>query len=59
MTKISIGDYVDSVEDARQAKAKVKPLIVLILTDGRADDPDGLKELLLEMAGRLDAVKAP
>lgn len=29
--------YVESVEDAKVSKAKVKPLILLCLTDGRAD----------------------
>lgn len=52
-------DYVDSVEDARAAKTKVKPMIVLVLTDGRADDPDGLRDCIIEFASRLDAAKAP
>lgn len=33
-------------------------MIVLVLTDGRADDPDGLRDLLIEMAGRLDEIRA-
>lgn len=53
------GDYVDSVEDAKTTKTKIKPLIVLCLTDGRPDDPDGVKDCLIEMAGRLDEVRAP
>ncbi|SCV71986.1 BQ2448_4680 [Microbotryum intermedium] len=53
-------DVVDRVEDAKAGKgAKVKPLICIVLTDGRADDTDGLRDLLVEMAQRLDAVRAP
>ncbi|KAJ8294158.1 hypothetical protein OF846_002722 [Rhodotorula toruloides] len=33
-------DYVERVEDARQTKERVKPLLLLVLTDGRADDTD-------------------
>ena len=37
--------YIESVEDARKAKgAKVKPMVVVCLTDGRADDSDLVKE---------------
>lgn len=54
------GDYVDAYEDSKAAKgARMKPMIVLVLTDGRADDPDGVKDCIIEMAGRLDDAKAP
>ena len=37
--------YIESVEDARKTKgAKVKPMVVVCLTDGRADDSDLVKE---------------
>ncbi|GAA5850552.1 hypothetical protein JCM8547_001911 [Rhodosporidiobolus lusitaniae] len=52
-------DYVESVEDARGTKTRVKPLLLLILTDGRADDPDMVKDICVEMAQRLDEVRAP
>jgi Mg-chelatase subunit ChlD len=52
-------DYVDSAEDAKETKSRLKPMILIVLTDGRADDPDGLKDVIVEMAGRLDAVRAP
>jgi len=35
--------YVERVEDAKAARARVKPMLVLVLTDGRADDPDMVK----------------
>ncbi|GAA5917041.1 hypothetical protein JCM5296_001824 [Sporobolomyces johnsonii] len=52
-------DYVEKVEDARAARTKVKPLLLLVLTDGRADDPDMVKDILVEFAARLDEVRAP
>ncbi|KAM0791516.1 hypothetical protein ACM66B_005967 [Microbotryomycetes sp. NB124-2] len=52
-------DYVERVEDAKPRKQKVKPMIVVIATDGRADDADGVKDCVLEMASRLDEVRAP
>ncbi|GAA5961185.1 hypothetical protein JCM21900_005892, partial [Sporobolomyces salmonicolor] len=36
-------DYVEKVEDARAARVKVKPLLLLVLADGPADDPDMMK----------------
>ncbi|SGY94192.1 BQ5605_C037g11635 [Microbotryum silenes-dioicae] len=53
-------DVVDRIEDAKAGKGpKIKPLICIVLTDGRADDTDGLRDLLVEMASRLDEVRAP
>jgi hypothetical protein len=40
-------DYVEQVEDARATRARVKPLLLLVITDGRADDPDLVKGALL------------
>lgn len=36
-------DYVERVEDAKSTRERVKPMLVLVLTDGRADDPDMVK----------------
>ncbi|BGP24844.1 hypothetical protein Rt10032_c09g3794 [Rhodotorula toruloides] len=52
-------DYVERVEDARQTKERVKPLLLLVLTDGRADDTDLVRDVIVEMAQRLDEVRAP
>ncbi|GJN90520.1 hypothetical protein Rhopal_003531-T1 [Rhodotorula paludigena] len=52
-------DYVERVEHAKQTRERVKPLLVLVLTDGRADDPDMVKDIIVEMAQRLDEVRAP
>ncbi|GAA5918882.1 hypothetical protein JCM1841_006657 [Sporobolomyces salmonicolor] len=52
-------DYVEKVEDARAARVKVKPLLLLVLTDGPADDPDMVKDILVEFATRLDEIRAP
>ncbi|GAA6003816.1 uncharacterized protein JCM10292_003394 [Rhodotorula paludigena] len=52
-------EYVERVEDAKQTRERVKPLLVLVLTDGRADDPDMVKDIIVEMAQRLDEVRAP
>ncbi|KPV74742.1 uncharacterized protein RHOBADRAFT_15007, partial [Rhodotorula graminis WP1] len=51
--------YVEQVEDAKATRERVKPLLVLVLTDGRADDPDMVKDIIVEMAQRLDEVRAP
>ncbi|GAA5931851.1 hypothetical protein JCM3775_000060 [Rhodotorula graminis] len=51
--------YVERVEDAKATRERVKPLLVLVLTDGRADDPDMVKDIIVEMAQRLDEVRAP
>ncbi|KAM0753110.1 hypothetical protein T439DRAFT_323737 [Meredithblackwellia eburnea MCA 4105] len=51
--------YIESVEDAKTTKAKVKPLVLVVLTDGRADDTDLVKEVIIEMAQRLDDIRAP
>ncbi|GAA5897140.1 hypothetical protein JCM8208_003739 [Rhodotorula glutinis] len=51
--------YVERVEDAKATRARVKPMLVLVLTDGRADDPDLVKDIIVEMAQRLDEVRAP
>lgn len=53
--------YVELVEDARASPAiqRPKPMIVLVLTDGRADDTDGVKDIVVEMAQRLDEARAP
>lgn len=40
-------DYVERVEDARQTKERVKPLLLLCLTDGRADDTDLVRGALI------------
>ncbi|BGP40236.1 hypothetical protein JCM10449v2_004194 [Rhodotorula kratochvilovae] len=52
-------DYVERVEGAKATKARVKPLLLLVLTDGRADDPDMVKDIIVEMAQRLDEIRAP
>ncbi|BGP32282.1 hypothetical protein JCM10296v2_004063 [Rhodotorula toruloides] len=52
-------NYVERVEDARQTKERVKPLLLLVLTDGRADDTDLVRDVIVEMAQRLDEVRAP
>ncbi|GAA6006989.1 hypothetical protein JCM10207_009162 [Rhodosporidiobolus poonsookiae] len=52
-------DYVERVEDAKQTRTKVKPLLLLVLTDGRADDPDMVKDIIIEFAQRLDDIRAP
>ncbi|KAH8928321.1 hypothetical protein BT69DRAFT_1293455 [Atractiella rhizophila] len=52
--------YVDALEDAkRDGKPRPKPLLLLVITDGRADDPDLVKEVIVEMAGRLDDGRFP
>ncbi|KAK4701926.1 hypothetical protein P7C70_g4300, partial [Phenoliferia sp. Uapishka_3] len=53
--------YVESLEDAKAAKTgqKIKPLVVVVLTDGRADDSDLVREIVVEMAQRLDDIRAP
>ncbi|KAI5480788.1 von willebrand factor [Pseudohyphozyma bogoriensis] len=51
--------YIESVEDAKAAKTRVKPMILLVLTDGRADDPDMVKDVIIEMAQRLDDLRSP
>lgn len=51
--------YVEKVEDAKATRERVKPLILLVITDGRADDSDQVKECIVEMAQRLDEVRAP
>ncbi|KAK4046546.1 hypothetical protein OIV83_005998 [Microbotryomycetes sp. JL201] len=52
-------EFVERVEDAKPLKQKVKPMIVVVATDGRADDSDGVKDCILEMASRLDEIRAP
>ncbi|KAL8281084.1 hypothetical protein RQP46_006442 [Phenoliferia psychrophenolica] len=51
--------YIESLEDAKVSKVKIKPMILLCLTDGRADDSDLVKEVIIEMAQRLDDIRAP
>lgn len=38
------GPYIESLEDAKVAKTKIKPMVLVVLTDGRADDSDLVKE---------------
>ncbi|GAA5989876.1 hypothetical protein JCM11641_001959 [Rhodosporidiobolus odoratus] len=52
-------DYVERCEDAKTTKTRVKPLLLLVLTDGRADDPDMVKDIIIEFAQRLDEIRAP
>ncbi|CAD6569669.1 MAG: hypothetical protein CYPHOPRED_003510 [Cyphobasidiales sp. Tagirdzhanova-0007] len=52
--------YVDKVEDAKVARLSMpKPMVVICITDGRADDPETLKDIIIEMAGRLDSARVP
>lgn len=37
--------YIESLEDAKVSKAKIKPMVVVVLTDGRADDSDLVREV--------------
>ncbi|BGP16432.1 hypothetical protein JCM10213v2_004434 [Rhodosporidiobolus nylandii] len=52
-------DYVERCEDGKATKTRVKPLLLLVLTDGRADDPDMVKDIIVEFAQRLDDIRAP
>ncbi|GAA6038185.1 hypothetical protein JCM8097_005783 [Rhodosporidiobolus ruineniae] len=52
-------DYVERVEDAKATKQRVKPLLLMVLTDGRADDPDMVRDIIIEFAQRLDDIRAP
>lgn len=52
--------YIERLEDAKIAKGpRVKPVLLLILTDGRADDAEMVKEEIIEFAQRLDDIRAP
>ncbi|GAA5842258.1 hypothetical protein JCM11251_006760 [Rhodosporidiobolus azoricus] len=51
--------YVEEVEDAKTTKTRMKPMLLLVLTDGRADDPDMVKDIIIEFAQRLDEIRAP
>lgn len=33
--------------------------VVVVITDGRADDSDLVRDIIVEMAGRLDDIRAP
>jgi hypothetical protein len=55
-----IRPYLESLEDYRASgKAKPKPLMLLVLTDGRADDPITVEELIIETADRLNQGRWP
>jgi uncharacterized protein with von Willebrand factor type A (vWA) domain len=52
--------YVSRVEAARSSGGgKVKPLSLLVLTDGAPDRDQGPEPVIVEVAKRLDAAKAP
>jgi hypothetical protein len=55
-----IGDYIEQCERAKKNSAKdmPKPLNMLVLTDGEADDPDTLADVLVGFAKRLDEINA-
>ena len=43
--------YVDACEDAKNSRTAVpKPMVLICITDGEADDPDGVVDLIVEMA---------
>jgi len=50
-----IRPYVEDCETAKAKRLKLpKPTIFVVITDGRADDPDSVRDLIVEMASRLD-----
>lgn len=52
--------YIEDCEYAKQKRSKLpKPMILVVVSDGRADDSEGLRDTIVEMATRLDEARLP
>jgi len=52
-------DSLDAYKASPEGKTRPKPMMLLIITDGEANDNEAVKEVILDIAKRLDAGKQP
>ena len=54
-----IGPYLNKLERAGAAQSKLKPLNIIVITDGCPTDGNNLESAIIRAAQRLDALEAP